>query len=158
MNIDTALIIRLGNFLVFFILLVVLLKKPLKEFFASRAATIRVSVEEAKKFHTQALKEYQEINHKLKKADEEMADLIKTFKEAGETQRNKMTSQAKELAQKIEQDTQKLAEVELKKAKESLKETAIEMATKLGREMVEKRITENDKKRLTENYLSQINT
>lgn len=156
MNIDTALIIRLGNFLVFFILLVVLLRKPLKEFFASRAANIRTSVEEAKKFHTQALKEYQEINHKLKKADEEMVTLIKTFKEAGETQRNKMTSQAKELAQKIEQDTQKLAEVELKKAKESLKETAIEMATKLGREMVEKEMSQKDKEKLTQSYLRQL--
>lgn len=126
------------NFFILLLLLFFLLKKPVKEFFGHRSAAIRMEVDEAKKLYDAAIKENEAITKRLKGLEEEMKKLQASIKEESEAERAKILEQADLYAENLKGDAHKLAEGELKKAKEELKE----MAASLSRELVEKRLRE----------------
>jgi F-type H+-transporting ATPase subunit b len=145
-----------ANFVIFALLLFFLLRKPIRDFFASRSSGLRVAVEEAKAAHAKVLQENQEIKARLQRIEQETGALLNSFREAGTLEQNKIISQANEYAARIREDAKRIAESEFKKAKEQLKETTVLLAKELAEKTIRREIDETDEDRLTESYLRRL--
>ncbi|MBI2341016.1 MAG: ATP synthase F0 subunit B [Deltaproteobacteria bacterium] len=150
------LVFREINFLILIAVLFFLLRKPVKEFFKHRSATLKGEVEEAKKLNSEARKQHEEISHRLKKVEQETQGLVDSFKKDGEMERGKLLEQARVYAEKIREDAKKIAENEVKKAREDLKEMTVELARNLAQKSIEREMTDADSDRLTKNYVERL--
>ncbi len=144
------------NFIILAVVLYFVLKKPLREFFASRSATIRLAVSDAEKIYAQAASQHDAVNQKLANLEAEAAQLIKTLKEEGELERSRLIDSARMLATKIKDDSKKMAEVELKKAKEELRQTAIGIAFELAQNKIREELKTEDREKLNEGFIDRM--
>lgn len=147
---------RFIEFLILAGLLFALLRKPAKDFFAARAQTLGKAVEEAHKAHQAAWVQHEEVNRRLKNLENETKQIMASFREEGEEEKKKLVSQAEEFAEKIKEDASLVADGEVKKAKEELKEMAIRLSGDLAYKMVEKEMKPEDRERLIGNYLENL--
>lgn len=153
---DLALIFKEINFLIFAVLLFLLLRKPVRDYFASRAASIRLSIDESRKAFEKAQEENEEISTRLQNIEKETAELIKTFKEEGEIERKKIIEQAQSNTEKLKDDLQRIAESELTKANEELKAMTVQLSKELATNMIKQEIGKEDNDRLTKNYIGKL--
>ncbi|EKD41845.1 MAG: AtpF2 [uncultured bacterium] len=98
---DIYLLFKVVNFAILIAGLVYLLKKPVRDFFASRALSIRQGVEKSREFHEKVLAESRQINEKLNGLDKECASILASVKLSGEEESRKIEEQSKAFAQKI---------------------------------------------------------
>lgn len=141
------------NFLILVTLLFVLLRKPVKNFFEARAKLVGKAVEEARKAHQLAWNQHEEINKKLKNLEDESRRIMASFREEGEEEKKKLLSQVQIFAEKMKQDAALIADGEIKRAKEELKEMAIGLSKDLARKIIKEELQSDDQDRLTKHYL-----
>ncbi len=82
------------NFLILVGGLAFFLRKPVKEFFASRSTLIRKNIEEATQRRANAEQKYAEYEARLKSIEKEMQELIATLKKDGELEKRRLVEQA----------------------------------------------------------------
>lgn len=153
---DRALLFSVINFAILSILLFKLLNKPVREFFAARAEAIRATVDEASLAHAQAAHDHQEITRRLQKVNTEAAELIKSLREEGEMERKKIIENANEFSARLKHDSQRIADAEMKKAREELKETAVHLARDLAGKIVVQVMDDREEEKLSKRYLEQL--
>ena len=151
------LLFREINFFILVVILFFLLRKPVKEYFQARAATLKQAVDEAEKSSESAQKENDEIANRLKKIDHETETLIGSFKKDGEMERAKLLEQARLYSEKIREDAKKIADNEVKKAREELKEMTVKLARDMAKKAIDREITDADEDRLTKSYVERLN-
>ena len=153
---DKGYVFGLINFVVLAAGLVFLLRKPLRDFFAKRAELLKAAVEQSKKNHEIVLKGYQEVKKKLDHVDAESRLLIQNFKENGEAEKIKIIEQAREYSEKLKEDAKKIADSELKRAKEELKLATVGMARDLAEKSLKEAVKSEDETRLVQEFLKQV--
>lgn len=153
---DLDLLLREFNFLIFAVLMFFLLRKPVKEFFAARASSIRHSVEGARRTHEQAVVQNEEIQTRLKNLERETSALIQKFKHEGELEKRRIVEQAHEMAEQIRADTARVAEMEVLKAKQELKDTVIILSRDLAEKSIRNELSDADDERLSQNYVKKL--
>lgn len=144
------------NFIILAVVLYFVLKKPLREFFASRSATIRLAVSEAEKVYATAVNQHEIINQKLEKLELQAAQLTKNLEEEGKMERSRLIEAAKGLAEKIKEDSKKMAEAELKRVKEELRETAIGLAFDLARQKIREEVKTEDQEKFNQGFVDRM--
>lgn len=153
---DKTFIYAVINFFVLFFLLFFALKKPAREFFAGRALTIKIAIDEAKKTYELARQGLQTLEAKIKNSDAESRELIASVKKQAEVEKDGIVAQAAELAQKIKNDVQEIARQEVVKAKQSLKVEAIEIAANLAADKLKQTLTADDQAQLGQLFATQV--
>ncbi|MFO1463023.1 MAG: ATP synthase F0 subunit B [bacterium] len=144
------------NFLILVGGLAFFLRKPVKEFFASRSTLIRKNIEEATQRRGNAEQKYAEYEARLKSIEKEMQELIATLKKDGELEKRRLVEQAQHQVANLKTTSERILQQELRKAKEELKKEAVHLATDLAEELLRKNVTADDQGRIVDQYLQKM--
>jgi len=147
---------RCLNFGVTFGLLAYFVTKPIRKGLAGRREGIEKSLQEAKVAQQAAEAKFAEYDQKLAKASSEIDDIYASIKREGELERDRILAEAKETAKKIEAEAQQAAALEVSKASGELRQEAARLAIEIAREILNKKITEQDQTRLVDEYMQKV--
>lgn len=143
-----------------FILLVVLLvkvaKKPVFALLAKRKEEIRNSLDLATKKESEAKRILVDWEKKLEWMAQEIAELQQTIKREGEAERQRIIDRAKEEGERIQKQTQVIAEQEVKKARASLKKEMVDLSVELAENLLKEAIQPQDQERLVKEYIGKM--
>jgi len=101
LDFSVTFVITIINITVLFLILRKLLFKPVTKFMADRAKRVQDSLDQAEKDRTQAKALYKEYEDKLKSADAEAGEIIKTARESATLEENRIIESAKAEASEI---------------------------------------------------------
>ena len=155
-GIPHSLIYAAINFTILIILLSYFLRKPAKEFFASRGVLIKKSIDESKDLKINAENKYREYETRLKNIETETQNLINQLKQDGELEKNRLLESAQKQITTLQETHQKILDQELRRAKEELKKQAVAMAANLAEELIKKNISSQDQNKILEQYLNKL--
>jgi F-type H+-transporting ATPase subunit b len=153
-----ALLFAAINFLILLLILGYFLRKPVLEFFASRAVLIRRDIGESEALKNQAEKKYREYESRLGQIEKEMNGLIGQLKQDGELEKGRLVQIAQDQIQALQQTSLRIMGTELKRAKEELKKETVNLAAQLAEDLVRQNITPEDQQRLVKTYLEKMET
>jgi F-type H+-transporting ATPase subunit b len=136
--------------------LYLVLKKPAREFFRKRSTHTRLEMEKAKKYYNEAEHKYKDLDVRLKLADTEARKLIDSLKHEGELEKRHIITHAQELAKKIQIDSTKIVQQEVKKAQEILKAETVNLAADLASKHIQTNITAADQTALSGEFVTEM--
>lgn len=152
----TDFIWRTVNFIVFAGILIYLVAKPAKEFFAKRASDISESFEELEAKKAEAEAALQAAQNRLAEMAAEREKLMEMFLAEGEAEKAKIIEKAEMVAARIKEMATLTISQETKKAALELKKEVAEQATQMAEELIKKEITSTDQNKLVEEYLQKV--
>lgn len=144
------------NFLILALLLFFLLRRPVRDFFLTRSSTLKTLIHDAASAHAQALKDHREIQARLANIEKETQGLMASFREEGEAGSRKILSHAQEMTLQMKEEAAKIAEVELQKAKESLRDLTARLVRESGEKLIREQLSDQDEERLRTAYLDKL--
>jgi F-type H+-transporting ATPase subunit b len=147
---------RTVNFVVFAGILIYLVAKPAKNFFAKRTQDVARSLEEmaAKQAEFEAAVAAAEA--RLAAVAKERQGVIQQFIAEGEMEKAKILDKANQVAARIKEMAAFTIEQETKKAAQSLKEEIVGLATQMATDMIKEKATYADQQGLVEEYLKKV--
>ena len=147
---------RTVNFVVFAGILIYLVAKPAKNFFAQRTQDVARSLEEmaAKQAEFEAAVVAAEA--RLAAVAKERQGVIQQFIAEGEMEKAKILDKANLVAARIKEMAAFTIEQETKKAAQSLKEEVVGLATQMATDMIKEKATYADQQGLVEEYLKKV--
>ena len=147
---------RTVNFVVFAGILIYLVAKPAKNFFAQRTQDVATSLEEmaAKQAEFEAAVKAAEA--RLAAVAKERQGVIQQFIAEGEMEKAKILDKANLVAARIKEMAAFTIEQETKKAAQSLKEEVVGLATQMATDMIKEKATYADQQGLVEEYLKKV--
>src|SRR5262249_38720744 len=95
------------NFLILFAVLAYFLRKPAKDFFASRATLLQTNVTQAKELKDHAEQKYAEYETRLKNIEKEMEELVSSLKRDGELEKQRLLQLAREQVAALKSTSEK---------------------------------------------------
>ncbi len=147
---------RTLNFVVFAGILIKLVAKPAKQFFAGRSQEIAQSFEELEAKKAEAEAALKAAQARLAEVADEREQLIKQFIAEGEAEKKKIIEKAEMVAVRIKDMAALSIEQETKKAAQELKKEVAEKATQMAEALIKKEITPTDQSKLVEEYLHKV--
>lgn len=144
------------NFFLFIALLVFLLRKAVKAFFATRHDQLMKAVREARKAQELAEQKHKEYQEKLRTLEKTANSSLEDTRREAEEYRARMIKEAKQIAANIEEEARKTADYEIARAKVQLREQAINEALEVARQAISKSIAESDQQRLQNEFVEKI--
>ncbi|MDO8644954.1 MAG: ATP synthase F0 subunit B [bacterium] len=154
--IDSGMLWKLFNFVVFVGLLVYLLRKPLEQFWRCRRMQLMSQMESAKSQAMAAEKKHKSYEERLARIQEETEKLIREFREEGDLEKEKILQETEAWRKRAEEEIKKIAEQEVKKAASALQKEATLLATTLAEKLIRDKINGEDQIRLMEQSLKQM--
>jgi F-type H+-transporting ATPase subunit b len=147
---------RTVNFVVFAAILIKLLAKPAKNFFAQRSQGVAQTLEdlEAKKAAAQAAVKEAEV--RLDAVAKEREAILQQYLAEGENEKAKILDKANAVAERLKEMARVSIEQETKKAAQSLKEEVVDQATQLAMDLIKEKATYADQQGLVEEYLKKV--
>jgi F-type H+-transporting ATPase subunit b len=147
---------RTVNFVVFAAILIKLVAKPAKNFFAQRTQDVATNLEEmaAKQAEFEAAVAAAEA--RLAAVAKERQSVIQQFIAEGEMEKAKILDKANLVAARIKEMAAFTIDQETKKAAQSLKEEVVGLATQMATDMIKEKATYADQQGLVEEYLKKV--
>lgn len=152
----TDFIWRTVNFLVFAGILIYLVSKPAKQFFAKRSSDIGETFEELETKKAEAEAALRAAQERLAQVGAEREKLLEQFRAEGEAEKEKIIQKAEMVAARIKEMAALSIEQETKKAAQELRKEVAEQATQMAEELIKKEITPTDHNKLVEEYLQKV--
>jgi F-type H+-transporting ATPase subunit b len=150
------LIWRTVNFVVFAAILIKLVAKPAKNFFAQRSQDVATTLEEAEARQAAAEAAVQAAETRLAEVAKERQKVIQQFMAEGEMEKAKILDKANLVAARIKEMAAMTIEQETKKAAQGLKEEVVGLATQMATDMIKEKATKADQQGLVEEYLKKV--
>lgn len=145
---------RIFNFVVFLGSLFFILRKPVREFWVSRAHQIRFEIDESAKLKREFQERYDTLKKRVSRIEEEAKALVRFMEQEGELEKKKMIEEAEQLSRRIRHESERIADQEVRKAREILKAQTVQMAIELADRVIRENIRDEDQQRLTEKYMT----
>jgi F-type H+-transporting ATPase subunit b len=152
------LLFRAINFIIFLLVMIYLLKKPMKQAMANRRESIEKELQDLEAKKDEAKREYQALEKRLSSLKDEKETLLADFKAEGEKEKQKIIDNARKVASSIIEHAQVTIQQEIQKANQSLREEMADLSVKMAEDILKKNITENDQKILIGEYLAKVVT
>ncbi len=152
----TMLVWRVINTIALLALLVYFLKKPLVTFLHERKAQIKRDLEDAKQQREDAEKLIAEYKTKIAGMEQELDRMRAELKKISDAESDKVVDNANRMAASIIESARLAAEQEVRKAKATLKNEAVQLAVKLAESLIREKINEDDRKKLVEDYFVKV--
>jgi F-type H+-transporting ATPase subunit b len=150
------LIWRTVNFVVFAAILIKLLAKPAKNFFAQRSQDVATTLEEAEAKQAAAEAAVKAAETRLAEVAKEREKVIQQFMAEGEMEKAKILDKANLVAARIKEMAAMTIQQETKKAAQGLKEEVVGLATQMATDMIKEKATSADQQGLVEEYLKKV--
>jgi len=152
----TDFIWRSVNFVVFAAILIKLLAKPAKNFFAKRSLDIAQTLEELEAQKAAAVQALREAEARLALVDAEREKIIQQYLAEGEMEKAKILEKAEMVAARIKEMATMTIQQETKKAAQDLKQEVVDLATNLAEDLIKEKVTSADQQQLVEEYLKKV--
>ncbi len=150
------LIWRTVNFVVFAGILIKLVAKPAKKFFAQRSQDVATTLEETEARQAAAEAAVKAAEARLAAVAKERQSVIQQFVAEGEMEKAKILDKANQVAARIKEMAAFTIEQETKKAAQGLKEEVVGLATQMATDMIAEKATYADQQGLVEEYLKKV--
>jgi len=144
---------KLFNFIAFIGVLYFILRKPVKDFWASRSHEIRFEMEDADRLLQESQKNYKRLETRLARIEREVKDLIESLIEAGELEKRTVIEEAQRFAEKVARESERMMNQEVQKAKELLKMQAVQFSVELAEKLIREKFRSEDQEKLVGKYL-----
>ncbi|MFN0109291.1 MAG: hypothetical protein ACKVZH_10600 [Blastocatellia bacterium] len=139
---------KLVNLTIFLTILIWLVKKPAKEFFANRLAEVRATLQQAAKEKELASAKMAELDTRLNRLDSEVADIKTQAQREAIAERERLETESKRDIEKIRQGAQREIESAKQIAMSDLREFAATKAVDLAEQMIRKELKPEDDAKL----------
>jgi F-type H+-transporting ATPase subunit b len=137
--------------------LVFMIKKmDLKAFFKKRTELIEQSLREAREAKELAQKALAEVEERLKTKDSEIERIIAESRQSGEKEKARLIEEGNKLKERILEQAKTNIDYEVKRAKEAIKEEAVEIAMELAEKKLKEKLSKDEQLKLLEESLAKI--
>ena len=147
---------QLGNFVLLITVLVVLLRRPVREFFERRRSEVGGELDSAAQLLDQAEKRFLQWQQKLADLDAELETIRAESRDRAEQEREQVIADAHATAERIKRDATAAVGQELRRARSELRKEASELAVELAERMLREQVIDSDRDRLTDEFISEI--
>jgi len=147
---------RTVNFVVFAAILIKLVAKPAKKFFAQRSQDVATTLAELEAKQAASEAAVKAAEARLAAVAKERQNVIQQFVAEGEMEKAKILDKANLVAARIKEMAAFTIEQETKKAAQSLKEEVVGLATQMATDMIKEKATYADQQGLTDEYLKKV--
>ena len=147
---------RTVNFVVFAGILIYLVAKPAKKFFAQRSQDVATTLEEMAARQAEFEAAVTAAEARLAAVAKERQNVIQQFIAEGEMEKAKILDKANQVAARIKEMAAFTIEQETKKAAQGLKEEVVGLATQMATDMIKEKATYADQQGLVEEYLKKV--
>jgi F-type H+-transporting ATPase subunit b len=147
---------RTVNFVVFAAILIKLVAKPAKKFFAQRSQDVATTLEEMEARQAASEAAVKAAEARLAAVAKERQKVIQQFIAEGEMEKAKILDKANLMAARIKEMAVMTIEQETKKAAQGLKEEVVGLATQMATDMIKEKATYADQQGLVEEYLKKV--
>ena len=147
---------KVMNFSVLAIGLFFLLRKPTSQALNSRIKGIEDQLDELETKKKTAEKQLGEYNKKFSRLEQEAQKLIEDYIRQGNEAKARIIEEAKQAAEKLEEQAQRNIEHEFKRAKVKLQEEILDKALVKTEEIIKNKITDQDQEKLVDEYLEKV--
>src|SRR3989339_1422415 len=153
LGIDTA---KVLNFGILIIALFFIARKPVAEFFSSRAKGIEDEIKVLEQKKAEAEKKLAEYQARFKNLDEESKKILEEYMKQGEEAKIRILAEAEAQAAKLEAMAKRNIEQEFKAAKTKLQQEIAEKAMIKAEELIKASISSDDQDKLVDEYLKKV--
>jgi F-type H+-transporting ATPase subunit b len=136
--------------------LIYFVRKPIRQGLAGRRDGIEKALRDAEAAKAEAEAKFAEYDRKLSKAAAEIEEIQVALRREAELERERTLANAREMTEKIKQETEKSAANEIAKARTELRQEAARMAIAMAEGLLKKNFTSDDQKRLVSEYLQKV--
>lgn len=147
---------KVMNFAVLAIVLVFLIRKPMKKALNDRIQGIQDQLSELEAKKKAAEDELANYNRKFQQLDQESEKLIAQYIQQGEEAKVRIIKEAENAAEKLQVQARRNIEQEFKRAKLNLQEEVLEKALAQAEELIRNKISDDDQERLVDEYLEKV--
>jgi len=151
-----GLIIGAVNSAILFTVLIVALRKPLSEYFASRSKELKDAIEAAGKAKAEAERMLADAKAKHAGTAAEVAALKTKIEADAKAEREHMLRESEKTAARIVTDAKAMAEGERERALNELRAEANRLATELAEKKVRELITPDDQARIASDFAARL--
>lgn len=144
------------NFLLYAALLFYVLRKPVREFFKSRAENYKQALLKAEHAREEAEKKKREIQEQLTTLENTSESSIMNARKEAAALMEKIQHEAQEFAQKLKFEANQTVAIELEKAKMELRRELLDQAVAMAENMLKDKMVENDQKRLQTEFVDKV--
>ena len=153
----TDLLYRILNFVLMIIILVVVMKKiKIKDFFANRKEEIRKKLEDLKRDKETAEVRCKELEKKFKEFELQEKEIIEQFKADGALEKEKIIAEAGERAAQILAQADLTIEHEIQAARNRLTQDVVEMAATRAEEIIAGQIQDSDQDHFVNEFIESV--
>ncbi|NOX32341.1 MAG: ATP synthase F0 subunit B [Deltaproteobacteria bacterium] len=150
---DTWKVLNFGILVVFGFFIA---RKPVAQFFSSRAKSIEDEIKELELKKTDAEKKLAEYQAKFKNLDQESKQIVEDYIKQGEAAKTRIIAEAEAQAEKLEDMAKRNIEQEFKSAKALLQQQIVEKAMEKAEEVIIASISSDDQDKLVDDYLKKV--
>ncbi len=149
-------LISLANLTILFLLLKKFLYKPVTKMLQARQAEIDSKYNDAENAKQSAEAKDAELTTRLANAKQEAEGIVKEAADIAKARGDKIVEDARATADGIVRQAEMDAELERKRAEETIKAQIIDVSTALTEKMLEREINTDDHKALIDNFIDKI--
>jgi F-type H+-transporting ATPase subunit b len=146
----------IANFIIFCGVIYYFGNGPLKEYLATRSATIRKDLVEAAELKATATAQLASIEQKLQALPGELDKLRTRGAEEITSEEKRIAAAAEADRQRLLEQTRREIDLQVRLAKKDILEHAADLSVQLAGERIKKEITPEDQARLVDQYLTQV--
>ena len=149
------LITQIINFVILFVLLRLLLYKPILGMLDSRKQKIQESLEYAERVKRDAAEQQKEFDRKLEEARRAAQTAAATATQVGEKEREAILAQAREEARKLVEQAKGQIEYERKQMMSDLREEVVRLSLLAAQQVVSQSLDDQAHRKLVSDFLAQ---
>jgi len=131
-------------------------RKPVAQFFSSRAQGIEDEIRELEQKKADAQKQLADYQAKFKNLDQESKQIVEDYVKQGEEAKTRILAEAEAQAEKLEDMAKRNIEQEFKIAKATLQQEIVEKAMEKAEEVIKATISSDDQDKLVDEYLKKV--
>jgi F-type H+-transporting ATPase subunit b len=146
----------LGNFLIYAFIIVKFALPLVRDFLKTRREEVVSAIAQASAKKQAAEAFVGEYKTKIAGLDQQIQTLQATLRDEGEREKTRLVSEAQSLALKIKEDTQFLADQEVKIARQQLRQEIANQAEAAARELIQRNLSAADQHRLAQEFIDSI--
>ena len=147
---------RTLNFVVLFVILFIVLRKPMSQFFGNRRANIAQTLSDFEDRKAKAESRFKELEDKLASLEGERDRIISAYVKEGEEEKEKIIAHAEEMAERIKNQAEVTIGLEIGSAKAELMREIADLSATMAEDLIKKNINTQDQERLVEEYLEKV--
>jgi F-type H+-transporting ATPase subunit b len=148
LNIVKEIVFPYINFFILVTLLIFLIRRPLKDFLLARSKNIAQEIEQAAHEKNEAEAKALNYERRLQNIEAEMTQLVESFKKEGELAKQRIIEEAQATSQRMLETARLISNQEILKAKERLKEEAIQLSAEWAERLIRENLNPKDRERM----------